>query len=66
MRMGERGRGEKKSSVGQGDWIIFISELSNYFPGYNIHSVSAIDSSVLLEARPKGGVAVIYPDSLGD
>ena len=43
-----------------------ISELSNYFPGYNVHGVSAIDGSVLLKGRPKGGVAVIYPDSLGD
>ena len=43
-----------------------MSELSNYFPGYNVHGVSAIDSSVLLKGRPKGGVAVIYPDSLGD
>ena len=43
-----------------------MSELSNYFPGYNVHGVSAIDSSVLLKGRPKRGVAVIYPDSLGD
>ena len=43
-----------------------MSELSNYFPGYNVHGVCAIDSSVLLKGRPKGGVAVIYPDSLGD
>ena len=43
-----------------------ISELSNHFPGYNIHGVSAIDCSVLLKGRPKGGVANFYPDSLGD
>ena len=42
-----------------------ISELSTYFPGYNVHGVSAIDSTVLLRDRPKGGVAVIYPDSFG-
>ena len=43
-----------------------ISELSNNFPGYNIHGVSAIDCSVLFKGQPKGGIAVIYPDSLGD
>ena len=42
-----------------------ISELSTYFPGYNVHGVSAIDSTVLLRGRPKGGIAVIYPDSFG-
>ena len=43
-----------------------IAELSNNFPGYNVHEVSAIDSSVLLKGRPKGGVVIIYPDFLGD
>ena len=42
-----------------------ISELSTYFLGYNVHGVSAIDSTVLLRGRPKVGVAVIYPDSFG-
>ena len=42
-----------------------ISELSTYFSGYNVHGVSAIDSTVLLRGRLKGGVAVIYPDSCG-
>ena len=41
-----------------------ISELSSHFQGYNVHGVSAIDSSVLLKGRPKGGVAFIYPDTL--
>ena len=43
-----------------------IAELSNNFPGYNVHGVSAIDSSVLLKGRPRGGVVIIYPDFLGD
>ena len=42
-----------------------ISELSTYFPGYDVHGVSAIDSTILLRGRPKGGIAVIYPDSFG-
>ena len=42
-----------------------ISELSTYFRGYNFHGVSAIDSTVLLRGRPKGGIAVIYPESFG-
>ena len=43
-----------------------IAELSNNLQGYNVHGVSAIDSRVLLKGRPKWGVVIIYPDSLGD
>ena len=43
-----------------------ISELSSRFQGYNAHGVSAIDSSILLKGRPKGGVAFIYHDILGE
>ena len=43
-----------------------ISELSSHFQGYNVHGVSAIDISVLLKGRPKGGVAFIYPGTLGE
>ena len=43
-----------------------ISELSSHFHGYNVHGVSAIDSSVLLKGRPKGGVVFIDLDTLGE
>ena len=32
-----------------------IAELSSNFPGYNVHGVSAIDSSVLLTLYDPGG-----------
>ena len=37
------------------------------FPGYcvGLHGVTAMDSAVLLQGRPKGGVLLIYyPDSI--
>ena len=39
-----------------------LSDLSNHFPGYSIHGVSAINDNVLLHGRPSGGCAVLYPD----
>ena len=39
-----------------------MSDLSNHFPGYSIHGVSAINDNVLLHGRPSGGCAVLYPD----
>ena len=42
-----------------------LSEFGNLFPGYCVHGISAIDDTQLLRGRPKGGVLIIYPDSLG-
>ena len=37
-----------------------LNTFSNAFPGYCIHGVSAIDSSVLLRGRPHGGVFFFF------
>ena len=42
-----------------------LNTFSNAFPGYCIHGVSAIDSSVLLRGRPHGGVLIMFPDTYG-
>ena len=42
-----------------------LCDFSDLFPSYCVHGVTAMDSTVLLQGRPKGGVLVIYPDSLG-
>ena len=42
-----------------------LNTFSNAFPGYCIHGVSAIDSSVLLRGRPHGGVLIMFPYTYG-
>ena len=42
-----------------------LGKFAQYFPGFSVHGVSALDSSVLLRGRPHGGCLVIYRDSLG-
>lgn len=43
-----------------------LDDLSVYFTGYSVHGVSALNSQVLLQGRPNGGVAILYPDFLNN
>ena len=42
-----------------------LQSFSNMFPGYCVHSVSAMDITTIVRGRPKGGVLIIYPDTYG-
>ena len=51
----------------QEHWLIDkqLESFANLFSGYSVNSKSAMDSSQTLRGRPYGGVAIIFPDSLG-
>ena len=42
-----------------------LESFSTLFPGYCVHGISGLDSTQILRGRPKGGVLIIFPDSMG-
>ena len=42
-----------------------LESFDHLFPCYSVNSKYAMDSSQILRGRPYGGVAIIFPDSLG-
>ena len=42
-----------------------LESFANLFSGYSVNSKAAMDSSQILRGRPYGGVAIIFPYSLG-
>ena len=42
-----------------------LESFSTLFPGYCVHGISGLDSTQILRGMPKGGVLIIFPDSMG-
>ena len=42
-----------------------LLNVAQYFPGFSVYGISAMDDTKLLKGRPNGGVLMIFPDSLG-